>query len=541
MAPRTKYARSGDLSIAYQVVGDGPVDLVHAPPGVFHLEYAWEWPGCAHYLTRLASFSRLILFDKRGTGLSDRTAGIAPLEERMDDLRAVMDAVGSTRAVLFGVSESAPMACLFAATYPARTAALILCDAYASEVQAADYPWGPTAEGYATTLDKLATTIHETWGVDGIRGDWSVDGMLAYLAPSVADDPAFRTWFGTLMRLGASPGAFLTLLRMDATIDVRHVLPTVRVPTLVLHRVDVAGTVVDQSRYVAAHIPGARMVELPGADYYHFVGDVDAFVDEIEAFVTGARPDAVPDHVLATVLVSEVADPAGRAVGLGDRRWANLQDRFQALARREVDRSRGRAREVSGDRVVATFDGPGRAIRCAEAIGGAARDLGLAMRSGLHTGECELRGDQVSGVAVPLAGWVARQAAPDEILVSNTVRDLVSGTDLRFADRGTRSLSGAQGEWRLFAVRSGAADDAAPAGHAVPVPPATILGPLTRREQEVLPLVAQGLSNLQIAGILSIGERTVESHVASILAKWRLTTRTQIAAAATAGDASPRH
>src|SRR5215203_469099 len=311
MAPRTRYARNGDVSIAYQVVGDGPIDLVHAPGSFSHLEYAWEEPGYARYLRRLASFSRLILFAKRGTGLSDRAAGIASMEERMDDVRAEMDAAGSERAVLFGVSESAPLMCLFAATYPERTAALILCGAYASEVQAPDYPWGPSAEEYATTLDEAARTIHDTWGAEGIGDDWSVDGLLASMAPSVAGDPAFRTWFGTLLRLGASPGAAIDLARMDGAIDVRHVLPAIRVPTLVLHRVGHESTV-GRSRYVAARIPGARLVELPGIDYYQFVGDVDAIVDEVEAFVTGTRPAGVPDHVLATVLAIEIAGAAGR-------------------------------------------------------------------------------------------------------------------------------------------------------------------------------------------------------------------------------------
>ena len=258
MAPRTRYAKSGDLSIAYQVVGDGPLDLVHAPPAVSHLEYHWEEPGYARYLRRLAAFSRLILFDKRGTGLSDRAAGIAPLEERMDDVRAVMDAAGSARAVIFGSSESAPLACLFAATYPARTAALVLYAAYAAEVRQPDYPWPPTAEERAAQLDDLAATLHETWG--------NAD-RLAEVAPSQADDPAFRAWFGTFLRLGASPGAFVALDRMNAAIDVRHVLPAIRVPTLVLHRVDGHERVIAESRYVAARIPGARLVELPGSDY----------------------------------------------------------------------------------------------------------------------------------------------------------------------------------------------------------------------------------------------------------------------------------
>ncbi len=313
-------------------------------------------------------------------------------------------------------------------------------------------------------------------------------------------------------------------------IDVRHVLPTIRVPTLVLHRLDCQVYNVNHGRYVAAHIPGARLVELPGNDYLPVVGDVDAYVDEIEAFVTGTRPAGVPDYVLATVLVSEVAGTAGQAVALGDRRWTDLHDRFQVLAHRELDHFRGRPLELTGDRVVATFDGPARAIRCAEAIAGAARDLGLPTRAGLHTGECELRDERVSGVAVPLAAWVASQAAPDEILVSSTVKDLVAGAGLHFADRGARTLAGVPGEWRLFAVLPDAAESSEPtvATTQLSVPP---LAALTRRERDVLPLVARGYSNRQIADTLSVGERTAESHVASILAKWGLTSRAQLATA----------
>lgn len=540
MAPRTKYARSGDLSIAYQVVGDGLVDLVHGPGFVSHVEHAWEEPVYARYLWRLAAFSRLIVYDKRGTGLSDRTAGIAPLGERMDDVRAVMDAAGSARAVIYGVSESAPLACLFAATYPERTAALVLYGAYASEVQQPDYPWRSTAEEYAANLGAWAHTIHETWGNAESR---EFADLLADLAPSVADDPAFRAWFGTNLRLGASPGAAIALQRMDASIDVRHVLPTIGVPTLILHRTGCVQNV-EEARYLAARIPGARLVEVPGIDYLPFVGDVDALVDEIEAFVTGVRPVGMPNRLLATVLVIDVHGTAGRAIALGDRRWGDVQDRFRKLAGRHLDRFQGRALELSGDRVVATFDGPARAIRCARAIADAAQDLGLATRGGLHTGECELRDERVSGVAIPLAAWVASQAAADEILVSSTVKDLVAGAELRFADRGARSLSGVPGEWRLFAVLPEEAADAETTTGAEMVPSLARAAELSRREQEVLPLVALGLSNRQIADALNIGERTAESHVASILAKWGLSSRAQIAAATSGGndraDASSR-
>ncbi len=323
---------------------------------------------------------------------------------------------------------------------------------------------------------------------------------------------------------------------MNAAIDVRHVLPAIRVPTLVLHRLDTHTYRVEEGRYVASRIPEARLIELPGVDYFSFTGDVDALVDEIEAFVTGSRPVVVPDRILATVLTTQIVDPVGQAVARGDRGWADLQDRFLALSEREIESYRGRALDLTGARIVATFDGPARAIHCARSITAAASDLGLLTRTGLHTGECELSGDRISGVAVPLAGWVAGQASPGETLVSSTVKDLVAGARLRFADRGVRALPGRAGEWHLFAVLPDAAEDAATAG-VLDLSSAPSLDPLSRREREVVPLVARGLSNLQIADALSIGERTVESHVANILAKWSLANRSQIAAAGTAlGD-----
>jgi pimeloyl-ACP methyl ester carboxylesterase/DNA-binding CsgD family transcriptional regulator/class 3 adenylate cyclase len=521
MAPRTRYARSGELSIAYQVVGDGSIDLVHAPGYISHLEYAWEEPGFARYLNRLAAFSRLILFDKRGTGLSDRVSGVAPLAERMDDVRAVMDAAGSRRAVIYGFSESTPLAVLFAATYPERVTALVLFDANATETQAPDYPWAPTAPQLAAALVARSQTIHETW---------ASGNDLAFLAPSRMHDPAFRAWFTTFQRLSASPGAVIALDRMNALIDVRHVLPTIRVPTLVLHRMGTGDDVVEPGRYVARHIPGAMLVELIGIDYLPYVGDSDALVDEIEAFVTGVRPIAVPDSVLATVLVVEIADSARHATALGDRHWSDLEDRFGHQVDRVIDRFHGQIQEQGSNRTIATFDGPMRAIRCATAIHTASRELGLTLRSGLHTGECERRGNQLRGVAVSLAVEVAGRAAADEILVSSTVRDLVAGAGLRFADRGALLVSGEVGPWRLFLLLPDRLDDPAPRDE-------RLLGPtkpsprLTRREQDVLPLVVRGLSNQQIADALSIGERTVESHVSNILAKWGLANRAQLVAA----------
>lgn len=520
MAPRTRYARSGDLSIAYQVVGDGPIDLVLAPPYVSHLEHAWDEPGYAHYLRRLAAFSRLIPFDKRGTGLSDRVAGAPPLSDRMDDVRAVMDAAGSRKAVVFGCSESTPLAAVFAAAHPSRTVALVLLHAYASETRAPDYPWAPTAADLDAELDALAGTIHDDWG----SGDDVAD-----LAPSRADDRAFRTWLGAHQRLSASPGAAIALARMNAVIDVRHVLPTIRVPTLVLTRDGLAPHVVEPARYVADRIPGARFVTAPGTDYLPWVGDVDALIDEVEAFVTGVRPQSAVDAVLATVLAVEVVDPAGQALAAGNRRWADREDRFRERAGQAVARFRGDPLPPGVGPAIATFNGPARALRCAEAIRDTASDLGVAIRAGLHTGECAVGRLWGHGVAIAMAGWVAAQGGPGEILASSTVRDLVAGGDLRFADRGVRTLGIAGAEWRLFALVADALTaaplDPGAAGHA------HLADRLTRREHEVLPLIARGMTNRQAAEALGIGERTVEGHVASILAKWGLTNRVQLAAA----------
>jgi pimeloyl-ACP methyl ester carboxylesterase/DNA-binding CsgD family transcriptional regulator/class 3 adenylate cyclase len=548
MTPRTRYARSGEVSIACQVIGDGPIDLVHVPAFISHLEHAWEEPCYSHYLRRLAAFSRLIVFDKRGTGLSDRSAGIATLEERMDDVRAVMDAVGSRRAFIYGVSEGAPMACLFAATYPERTAGLILQGAYASEVHKLDYPWPPTAEELADNLETGALTIHESWGALGHFADgWGVDNLLEAMAPSVAGDLAFRRWFAAFQRLGASPGAAIALARMNADIDIRHLLPAIRVPTLIIHRRDERHHRIEESRYVAARIPGARLVQPPGIDYLQFVGEVDALVDEIEAFVTGTRPAASPDTLLATVLVIEFLGGAGQAMALGDRRWADGQQRLVALVRRELAHFQGRVHELGADRVMATFDGPIRAIRCAAAIGAAVRELGLTTRAGLHTGECHLSDGRVSGVAVPLAAWVASQAAPGEFLVSSTVKDLVAGSDLRFADRGARTLEDTTGRWQLFAVVPEGAEQSEPTARSLPAPltsfPVTRVrgGPsamrdgatetpdLTRREQEILHLVATGLTDQEIANALFLSRRTVNAHVARILAKLDVRTRREAA------------
>ncbi len=438
-APKTQYAKSGDVHIAYQVSGSGPLDLVWVPGFVSHLECQWEHPWSVRFLERLSSFSRLIRFDKRGTGLSDRVGGIPTLEQRMDDVRAVMDAVGSQRAALFGISEGGPMSLLFAATYPQRTSALVLYGSYARRSWAPDHPSGWTEEEWRVVLD----TIEKGWG--------DVVGLDLW-APSGVGDESYKQWWATYRRLAASPGAALAVMQMNKEIDVRHLLPSVRVPTLILHRTGDRVTRIEQARYLAEHVPGARLVEFPGIDHAPWVGDSDAILDEIEEFLTGVRHHAEADRVLATVLFTDIVGSTERAAALGDRGWRALLDSYYAAVRRELARFRGREIDTAGDGVFATFDGPARAIRCAGAINAAVRPLGIEVRAGLHTGECEVMGEKVGGIAVHIGARVASQASSGEVLVSNTVKDLVAGSGLRFEDRGVHALKGVPGEWRLFAV-----------------------------------------------------------------------------------------
>lgn len=442
MRPHTKYAHSGDVNIAYQVMGDGPLDLVMVPGWVSHLEYAWEEPRPEYFFNRLASFARFIRFDKRGTGLSDRVpdSALPTLEMRMDDVRAVMDAVGSERAALFGISEGGVMAALFAATHPHRTVALVLYGTYARRLWAPDYPWAPTLE----QRQKFFDLIQQDWG--GV-----VD--ISTMAPTLAGDETFRQWWATMLRLGASPGAALTLAKMNSQVDIRHVLPAIRVPTLVIHRRGDRDMRVEEGRYVASQIPEAKFVELPGDDHVPYVGNVDALVDEVQEFLTGVRPVPQPDRVLATVLFVDIADSTLRAVEIGDHRWSQLLEGFYERARRELSRYRGHEVDTAGDGLLATFDGPARGIRSAIAIGEAVRPLGLRVRAGLHTGEVEVLPDRkVRGLAVHIGARVAALAGSGEVLVSSTVKDLVAGAGIEFEARGVQTLRGVPGEWRLFAV-----------------------------------------------------------------------------------------
>jgi class 3 adenylate cyclase len=440
--PETMYAKSGDVNIAYQIVGDGPFDLVFVMGWVSHIEYFWEEPSLARFLHRLASFSRLILFDKRGTGLSDRVPDhqLPTIEERMDDVRAVMDAAASDRAALFGVSEGGPMCAVFAATYPKRTSALVMYGTYAKRVWSPDYPWAPTPEQRQEWYDLL----ERGWG--GVTD-------VATLAPTVAEDERFRRWWATYLRRSASPGAALALAHMNTQIDIRAVLSVIGVPTLLIHRTGDLDIDVGGARWMAGQIPGAKYVELPGPDHLPFVGDQDAILDEVEGFLTGSRGAAERDRVLATVMFTDIVASTERAHEVGDRAWRELLEGHHALVRRELERFRGREIDTAGDGFLAAFDGPARAIRCACAIRDAVRGVGLELRAGLHTGECEVLGDKLAGVAVHIGARVAAKAAAGEVLVSSTVRDLVAGSGLEFEDRGTQELKGIPGAWRLFSVQ----------------------------------------------------------------------------------------
>jgi class 3 adenylate cyclase len=439
MAPETRYARSGEIHIAYQVVGDGAVDLLWVPTWIWEVEHMWEEPSVAKMLRQLASFSRLIMFDRRGTGLSDPVRGAPTLEEQMDDLVAVMDAVGSERAAVFAMLEAGAMASMFAATNPDRTSALVLWEALARMSWAPDYDWTLTRE-------------EREAGIEGLGRDWG-SGARALNLTGADDDEALRRWAGRLERLAASPGSAMAFMRMHSQIDVRPVLPSIQAPTLVLHRPADRNIDIRHSRYLAEHIPGARMVELPGEHTVPFGPGQDDAVAEIEEFLTGARHAVDPERVLATVMFSDIVDSTSRAAELGDRRWRELLESLEGLVGRHLTRHRGRAVKTMGDGFLATFDGPARAIRFAEAIREATREqFGLEVRSGLHTGEIELMGSDVGGIAVHIGARILASANPGEVLVSGTVKDLVVGSEIPFEDRGEHELRGVPGQWRLWAV-----------------------------------------------------------------------------------------
>ncbi len=445
VGPETRYALSGDIHIAYQVVGDGPFDLIFIPGYVTHVELQWTLPGFEAFLNDLGSFSRLIRFDKRGTGMSDPVSGAPSLETRMDDVRAVMDAVGSERAAFYGLSEGAAMSILFAATYPERTAALIVRSCSPRTLWAPDFPWGRTEDAYQRETEQaLRVYASRPEARDAVR------------ALGMQDDAEVEA-FIDYVRYGASPGMLEALYRMNREIDVRQVLPTVRVPTLVLHGSDDQIVPVEAAAYTARELQSARFVEIPGLGHLalraggrRITTDVQQFLDEV--WQAGGWEDAEPDRMLATVLFTDIVGSTAKAIELGDRRWREVLERHNMLVRRELLRFRGREIDTTGDGFLATFDGPARAIRCASAIVDGVHELGLCIRAGLHTGECEVADGKVAGIAVHTGARVAAHAGADEVLVSSTVRDLVAGSGISFDDRGLHELKGIPGDWRLFAV-----------------------------------------------------------------------------------------
>ncbi len=437
MSAPISYARSGDVNIAYQITGDGPFDLVLIPGFFSHLEIDWEHPDHARFLERLGSFARVLRFDKRGTGLSDRAVGLPDFETRMDDVRAVMDAAGSESAALFGYSEGGPMCVLFAAAYPERTRALVLYGTYAKRLRSDDYPWAPTWEQRAA----LARQLEEAWGVD-------VD--LSTMIPGA--DAATAEWFHRRGRAALSPAAARDLILMNSKADIRDALPSVQCPTLVMHRSGDLDSRVEEGRFIAERIPGARFVELPGNIHVPWV-ELDPVVDEVEEFLTGVRPTTAGRRALATILFTDLVASTDRAREIGDSAWTSLLGRHNDVVRRELALFGGLEVDAAGDGFLAVFDGPARAIRCGVAVRRALRSLSLDVRAGIHTGEVETSENRPRGIAVHLAARVMAIATAGEILVSQTTRDLVEGSGLEFEDRGLHELKGIKGARQLYAVR----------------------------------------------------------------------------------------
>jgi pimeloyl-ACP methyl ester carboxylesterase len=437
--PTTRYAVADDVHIAYQIIGSGPRDLLFVPGFVSNIDLWWEEPAAARFFERLATFARVILFDKRGTGQSDRVADVAVLERRVDDLGVVLDAAASSRAVIVGVSEAAPTAALFAATHPDRASSLVLVGGMARWTSTRDYPWARSPLTYRMVMT--------AW-----RASWGSGITMPFYAPSRWNDGALRTWWSRLERSGASPGALQALLDANMNLDVRAILPTISVPTLVLHSAHDRAVKVGGSRFMASAIPNAKYVELPGSDHVFFGADGDAVVAEIEEFVTGVRSSAEVHRALATILFTDIVRSTETAAELGDLEWRTRLEKHYDISRVEIERQHGVLHETTGDGVKATFDGPARGIRAAQAIADRVRSLGIETRAGLHTGEVELRGSDFGGIAVHIAARVAALAGANEVVVSSTVRDLTVGSGIRYAERGSHTLKGVPGTWQLFAV-----------------------------------------------------------------------------------------
>ncbi len=439
MGSQTRYVKSGDFNIAYSAHGEGPIDLIYVPTWVGQIEVLMEEPSIAAFSERVAGFARLISFDRRGAGLSDPITGVPTLEEQIDDVLAVMDAVGSERAAVMGSLEGGPLAMVFAATHPERVTSMVLYTTFARNMWAPDYDWAQTYEERTPRVDALI----EQWG-NGL--------MPAATAPSLMGDPKFMEWAGKMERYAAPPGVARHIIDAVGETDVRDVLPTIQVPTLVMHRRGDQMFSPKHSEYLAEHIPGARLAMMEGTDSLFSIGDSEAIIGEIEEFLTGERHDAEPDRVLATVLFTDIVGSTERAAELGDQRWRGVLERHDGLVRDQVARHRGRSIKSTGDGILATFDGPARAIRAAASIEESVQQLGIQIRAGLHTGECEVIGDDVGGLAVHIGARVMGAAGPGEVLVSSTVKDLVVGSGIDFDDRGEHDLKGVPGAWRLFAV-----------------------------------------------------------------------------------------
>jgi class 3 adenylate cyclase len=442
--PETQYAKSGEVHIAFQVVGEGRLDLVWIPSFAHHVELSWENPPVARFLVRLAELGRLVVFDKRGTGMSDRVSSDTTLETRMDDIRAVMDAAGSERAVVCALGEGGPLAMLFAATYPERTEGLVLINSSPRLVRSAEFPWLPSRGEQERNIEEMV----RKWGKP------SQQELLAMGSPDMTEDD--RTAFARVLRLSVSPGALRDYMRMNLDVDVSGVLDSIAVPTLVLHRTELARLDIRGARYLAEHIRGARLVELAGRNFAPAVGDAEALFAEIERFCadiqSGAWEPAEPDRMLATVLFTDIVGSTDRMAELGDRGWRKLLDGHHTAVRRQLTRFRGIEMDTAGDGFFARFDGPARAVRCAQAITDDVQEFGIQLRAGLHTGEFELADGKVAGIAVSIGARIAAAAMPGEVLVSSTVKDLVAGSGLAFEDRGTHELKGVPGEWRLYAA-----------------------------------------------------------------------------------------
>ena len=440
MNPQIRYAKSGDVHVAYVTAGKGPVDVIVAPGWLSNVGLIWDNPLIANYYERIASFSRMITFDKRGTGLSDKPGRMPNLEERMDDLRAVMEAAESECAVVFGVSEGGSLSMLFAATYPEKTRGLALYGTFAKRSWCPEYPWAPTPEQRQVFYD-------------AIQNHWHEDMDLENIAPSIAKDPDQVRFLAHAMRLSASPSAALELARMNTEIDVRDILCCINVPTVVMHRTEDRDANVEEGRWIASQIANARFVELPGEDHLPFAGDSGPVLDVLEEFVTGSKSAQV-DRILSTVLITDIVGSTRLASEVGDRRWRSLIESHNTLASKSLERHRGRLIKFTGDGLLATFDGPGRAIKCAHDLSELMGQLGLKVRAGIHTGEIELIGQDVGGISVHIASRIADYAGPGEVLTSQTVKDLASGSGVSFEAVGSRRLEGVPGEWPVYTARS---------------------------------------------------------------------------------------